>query len=104
MQDIIEIVKEFKKRVSDVFGEVELILFGSYAKDTYEKESDIDVFVIMDRDVNLKIREIIYDIAYEVGLEYDVVLDVSVYSKFEWEKYRSVLPFFMNIEKEGIFV
>lgn len=60
--------------------------------------------MILDRDVDIKVKESIYDIAYEFNLKYDIVLDVSVYSKKEWDRYRKILPFIVNVEKEGIIV
>jgi len=104
MMEILQIVSEFKEKVSEKFGKVEVILFGSRARDKDEEESDIDILVILDRDVDIKVRESIYDIAYELNLKYDVVLDVSVYSRVEWDRYREVLPFIINIEKEGVVV
>ncbi|ACM23753.1 MAG: hypothetical protein JG779_167 [Thermotoga sp.] len=104
MMEILQILSEFKKRVSEKFGEVEVVLFGSCARGSTREESDIDVFVILDRDVDIKVKESIYDIAYEFNLKYDIVLDVSVYSKKEWDRYRKILPFIVNVEKEGIIV
>jgi len=101
---ILQIVSEFKKKVSEKFGKAEVILFGSHARGDAEKESDIDVFVILNRDADIKVKESIYDIAYELSLEYDVVLDVSVCSRAEWDRYRGVLPFIVNVEKEGVVV
>jgi hypothetical protein len=69
-----------------------------------EGESDIDILVILDRDVDIKVRESICDIAYELNLKYDVVLDVSIYSRKEWDRYREVFPFIINVEKEGVVV
>ena len=77
----LQIVSEFKKKVSNEFGEVEVILFGSHARYEAEEESDVDIFLILNRDVDIKVKELIYDIAYEIGLEYDTVLDVNVYSR-----------------------
>ena len=104
MSKILEIVKEFKRKVSEEMGKVEVILFGSHARNSTERESDIDIFVIVEKDVDTKIKEAIYDIAYEISLKYDVVLDVSVYSRTEWEKYRDLLPLIINVEKEGVIV
>ena len=104
MTEILEIVKEFKRKVSDEMGKVEVILFGSHARDNAERESDIDIFVILDRDIDIKMKEAIYDIAYEISLKYDVVLDVIVYSRAEWDRYRGILPFIINVEKEGVIV
>jgi len=102
--EVFRIVSEFKRKVSDRFGEVEAILFGSRARGGAERESDIDIFVILNGDVDIKVKEAVYDIAYEIGLKYDAVLDVSVYSREEWDRYREVLPFIINVEKEGVVV
>ena len=101
---IFQIVSEFKKKVSDKFGKVNVILFGSHARDDAEKESDIDVLVILNRDADIKTKEAIYDIAYDLGLKYDVILDVSVYSRAEWDRYKGVLPFIINVEREGVVI
>ncbi len=104
MRAFLEVVLEFKKRVSEKFGEVKVILFGSRAKGDARENSDIDLVVILSGDVDMKAREAIYDMAYDIDLEYDVVLDVSVYSKKEWERYKNVLPFAVNVEREGVVV
>ena len=85
-------------------GEVKVILFGSCARNKIRNESDIDIFVILDRKIDIRMKETIYDIAYEIDLEHDVVLDVSVYSKKEWDKLKGILPLIINVEKEGITV
>ena len=104
MRKITQIINEFKRKVSEELGEAEFILFGSHARKDAGKESDVDILVILDRDVNTKVKEAIYDIAYEFSLKYDIVLDVSVYSKEEWSKYRKVLPFAINVEREGVII
>ena len=104
MTEILEMVKEFKRKVSDEMGKVEVILFGSHARDNAERESDIDIFVILDRDIDIKTKEAIYDIAYEISLKYNVVLDVSVYSRAEWDRYRGIHSFIINVEKEGVVI
>ncbi len=104
MVNLTPVVSEFKKKVLEEFGNAVFILFGSQVRGDAEEESDIDVLVILDREVNTLVREKIYDIAYEIELKYDIVLDVSVFSKFEWDRYRKVLPFAIRVEKEGIVV
>ena len=104
MRKISPIVSEFKKKIQERFSISEVILFGSQAKSKPEEGSDIDVLVILQGKVDMELKEAIYDIAYEIGLEYDVVLDVSVYSKEDWERYKGVLPFLVNIEREGIII
>ena len=100
----LQIVSEFKKKVSNEFGEVEVILFGSHARYEAEEESDVDILLILNRDVDIKVKELIYDIAYEIGLEYDTVLDVNVYSRGVWDRFRGILPLMINVEREGVTI
>ncbi|MDR2907770.1 MAG: nucleotidyltransferase domain-containing protein [Bacteroidales bacterium] len=44
--DAINIVRQYANALSPSFDYKEIILFGSYAKGTYTKDSDIDVAVI----------------------------------------------------------
>ena len=103
-REAVEIVKKFKKRIAKKFGDVEVILFGSSAGEITDKESDIDVAVVVGNDVDPQIRESIYDIAYDIELENDVVLDVVVYSKKGWEGFKNLHPLVINIERHGIRV
>ena len=40
----------------------------------------------------------------DIGLENDVVVSPAVVPFDEFERYRTSLPYYMNIEKEGIKV
>ncbi len=104
MREIYRIVSEFKNKVSEKFGKVQVILFGSHVRADAVEESDIDIVVILNGDVDIKVKEAIYVIAYELALKHDVVLDVSVYSKREWNRYKKILPFIINIQKEGVVI
>ena len=46
-KEIIDIVKEFARIVSNKYDCVEFILFGSYVKETNHNDSDIDIAVIL---------------------------------------------------------
>jgi predicted nucleotidyltransferase len=45
--DVIEIASKYAKAVKAKHGNVKIILFGSYAKGTYNQDSDIDIAVIL---------------------------------------------------------
>ena len=62
-----KVVREFGKKI-DV-----IVLYGSAATGAATEDSDIDVLIITDDD---SIREEIYDIAYDVNLQFDVLLSV----------------------------
>ena len=104
MREVSQILNEFKNKIHEKLGDAEFILFGSHAREDAGNESDVDVLVILYRDTSTEVKEAVYDIAYEISLEYDIVLDVSVYSKEEWNRYRKILPFAINIEREGVII
>lgn len=88
-----------------VYGDsiVAIYLYGSYARGNYHDESDIDITAIVrgDRlDLQKKLKQIWYKSA-DIGLENDVVISPTVIPFDEYEEYKEVLPYYMNIRKEG---
>lgn len=81
-----------------------VILFGSYARGDYDQESDIDYTAIVHgdrRSLQSKMNQV-WDLSAEIGLENDVVISPTVIPAEEFEKYRFALPYYRNIDKEGI--
>ena len=74
-------------------------LFGSSARGDYSKSSDIDIMVKLPT-VNRKIEEDLFNIAYDLELEHDCLIDVIVLS----EGMESNIPLYQNIVKEGILI
>jgi uncharacterized protein len=54
-RDALNIASKYADAVKSKYGFVKIILFGSYAKGNYHKDSDIDVAVIL-KDYNNKIE------------------------------------------------
>ncbi|MDR2592738.1 MAG: nucleotidyltransferase domain-containing protein, partial [Chitinispirillales bacterium] len=83
-----------------------VILFGSYARGDYDDESDIDIMIIADialeeaHEVNNKIHDVIGDI----GLEYDVLVSLSVDSSDIFRKYKDYSGFYINVQKDGVLL
>ena len=90
----------------EVLGDklIKVILFGSYARGNNDNESDIDFFVLADIELSdiRKIRSAIGKLISHLELEYDVVISIHVMSSSNFFEYRNVMPFYMNVEKEGI--
>ncbi len=83
---------------------ITVILYGSYARGDYDRDSDIDIMVLADIpkdecwEYNVQLIENLVD----VELENEVVISVTVVSNDVFEQYRNVLPFYKNVSKEGI--
>ena len=56
---------------------VKIILYGSYARGDYQKDSDLE-------------------------LEYGTIVSPTVIPFAEYEKYKNDLPYYRNIESEGV--
>ena len=92
----------------NIYGDdiVEILLYGSYARNEETDQSDVDIGAIVKGnrlDLQKKLK-IVWDISADIGLENDVVVSPTVVPFDEFEKYREILPYYMNIEKEGIKV
>ncbi|NMM65460.1 nucleotidyltransferase domain-containing protein [Clostridium sp. P21] len=82
----------------------DIILYGSYARNDYTNESDIDILVLAnDEQQNLKLYEdMVTDTMVDISLEYDVVLSIYLQSVQEYKRKLEILPFLQNIEREGV--
>ena len=98
-----KIVNELKVNISKKYRLIELRLFGSSARGERTSESDIDIFVCLAQ-VNRKIEEDIFDMAYDLELRYGYTIDIFVFDTSINEGVNSYLPVYRNILKEGIAV
>jgi predicted nucleotidyltransferase len=98
-------LERLKQALSRDFGMVKLILYGSKARGDSDRESDIDVLIVLKDEFDWRTKRAVYDVCFDIGLEYDVLLQPVVYSL---TRYNSPLiqatPFYRNVEKEGIAV
>lgn len=103
LSEILEIISAESKTV---FGEKlhSVILFGSYARGDYEEESDIDVLVLADLSPKelSKYRSHIDSLCGELLIKYGVVVSVIEKDLVSYNKYSNVLPFYQNIQREGV--
>ena len=57
MKDKSHILQLIKKSVSKTEPNAVLILYGSYARDDYRDDSDLDLLVLVDKDIIWKSRK-----------------------------------------------
>ena len=100
------LLKEIATIYRKVFGDdiVKIVLYGSYARGTFDAESDIDIVAIVKgerEELQRKLREV-WVLSSDLELEYETILSPTVIPYEEFEKYRNDIPYYRNIEKEGI--
>ena len=78
-----------------------IILFGSYAKDTFDEESDIDLVVILNSEIipetydkKLEIKVQVRDSIYELSRQ--MAIDLVVYTKAEFKLLENLRTSFYN--------
>ncbi|MFH0725156.1 MAG: nucleotidyltransferase domain-containing protein [Pseudomonadota bacterium] len=97
------IVNELKKKVSIKYPLFEMSVFGSTARGHQSKESDIDVFIRLPV-VNREQEEDLFDIAYDLELKYDCLIDIIVLSDENLSDAHAKPMILNDIMEEGIAV
>ena len=92
----------------DIYGQSikNIVMYGSFARGDFDDESDIDfaAIVVGERQELQKKLEEVWDKASDIGLEHDTVVSPVVIPYEEFLEYKNKLPYYRNIDKEGIIV
>ena len=81
-----------------------VILYGSYARGDYDEHSDIDMMILahIPPEECWHYTEKLSDRMTELELNYDIMISVHTVSADLFEHYNSDLPFYGNVNREGI--
>lgn len=102
------IIDEFVQGINNMLGKrvKKIILYGSYARGDFNKDSDIDIMILTDLtdDEIVKYRSQISYFAYDVECEHDFDISLSPLIKNidKFNYWLEALPFYMNVQKEGV--
>ncbi|MFO7928635.1 MAG: nucleotidyltransferase domain-containing protein [Candidatus Humimicrobiaceae bacterium] len=100
-----EALHELKEILLKNFPLAKLVLYGSKAREDFDRESDIDILVILKGKVDDSIREKIFSLSYEIELKYDVIFGILVEPEDFWDSpLAESMPIHWSIDKEGIVV
>lgn len=93
-----------KEELGRIPGFIQMKLFGSKARGDSDRESDIDVLVVLEN-CHRKTRNAIYDLCYDLSVDYSVVLAPVVYARTEFEsELTKVTPFYQTVAREGVLL
>lgn len=103
-----KITSQIVEAYRDIYGQAikNIVMYGSFARGDFDDESDIDFAAIVEgeRQELQKQLEKVWDKASDIGLEYDAVVSPVVIPNDEFIQYKDKLPYYQNIDKEGIIV
>ncbi len=104
--NIQKILNDFLEEVKEILGNrlKKIVLYGSYARGDYNKNSDIDIMILTDlsdeeiREYSMKIWEKSADIEIDKG----IVISPLIRNIDNFEAWSDVKPFYINIINEGL--
>jgi hypothetical protein len=102
-KQIEEIVGELKDRISEKYSIKEMRIFGSTARGDRKPESDIDVLVHLAH-VNRQIEEELFDMAYDLELKHDCLIDLIIVDDRDLSSVQGTAPIYEKIRTEGAAV
>ena len=96
--------EELVKGLCEIFkSDIEaIILYCSVAKKEDTPESDIDIAIIVKKNMDDRTRERFLCWAAEMDLRYDRVFSIVDIQEENIRKWGEILPFYRNVRKEGI--
>ncbi len=103
-----KIIQSFIVETNNILGKrvKKIILYGSYARGDYDKNSDIDIMILTDLGEDewyeyfKKISDLAYDIEADNGFE--ISLSPVLKNEDNFNYWLDALPFYMNVQKEGV--
>ena len=108
LQPISKLIQDYVVALKKIYGThlKQVILYGSYARDDFNADSDVDIMILVDlpeEKLNLFSDEL-SDLVYEYNVTYDIWFMPVVKNIEHFRYWRQAYPFYSNVEKEGILL
>ena len=99
-------IKTMSEELSVIYGDSlrKIIIYGSYARGAQTEESDVDIALILHKKPTKVMTDKMIDCVARHEVDCDKVLSVIDIQSDQYDNWKTSLPFYMNIDKEGITV
>lgn len=103
---LVKSLEEMSDHLHDIYGDSmnEVILYGSYARGEQTSESDVDIALILSKENTDELHDRMVDLVVDYEFELGVTLSVVPIELNHFREWRRTLPFYKNIEKEGVLL
>lgn len=103
-----DIVYEFSKDMRRILGKdlSGVVLYGSYARGDYTKDSDVDIMILV-KCSDEAIREYldqVSDCAFDYLMKYGIDISPVIKNEEHFNYWVDNLPYYRNVRDEGIVV
>jgi uncharacterized protein len=97
------LLAQCREAVWVIVPSAEVILYGSRARGDARTDSDYDLLVLIDGEVDWRLEDQIRQCLYPLELATGAVLTVHAYSRMTWDSplYRA-MPFTQHVERDGV--
>lgn len=102
-----EILEQYRDKVTVILQTQlsKMLLYGSYARGDFCKNSDIDIMILVKSTSQEEIRKIeeqLCDLAFDIEMESGFHISAFVKNEEHFIKWQNHLPFYTNVKNEGI--
>lgn len=106
MENIQDILLLFAQRARKLMGKdlSKVLVYGSYARGDYDENSDVDIMILTSLPENEieQVEDALYDEAFDFMMEYKIQISVIVKNEEHFKYWLGALPFYDNVEREGV--
>jgi predicted nucleotidyltransferase len=81
-----------------------VILYGSYARGDFNKESDIDIMILVDLNDIRNCEDQIINMTYDFNMEHGTDIIPVVQNIEHFEHWKNAYMFYNNINREGVAI
>ena len=96
-------LQKVKESVHSIDPQADAYLFGSRARGNHRKDSDWDILVLTQKQLDLNLKYTFLDTLTELELKTAKVVNPVIRYKPDWPNYE-VTPFYQNIKEEGVLL
>ena len=98
------IINELISGLTEIFQDKisRIILFGSVARNEATEESDVDIAIIITNEIDEETKDKFINWAAELDIRFNQVFSIVDIPEERMKKWGKILPFYKNIEEEGI--
>ncbi|HKM13184.1 MAG TPA: nucleotidyltransferase domain-containing protein [Bacteroidales bacterium] len=100
-----QIINRIRKLLQRIDPEAEVILYGSQARGYAQKESDIDLLILINDDVlTPEYEHAIIRALYELEVSSGIIISPMITTRQRWNNRPFHTPFSINIMNEGVIL